>query len=67
MTNLITNAINHSPKNGDITIDTELNQRNIIVSVKDEGIGIEKNYQQRIFERFYIVKGISKKLFRDLN
>lgn len=61
--NLITNAIKYSSKNGDIIIKSVLNQKYIIVSVNDEGIGINKNYQQKIFERFYRVEGKSEKTF----
>jgi signal transduction histidine kinase len=34
-----------------------------MVSVKDEGIGIDKDYQEKIFERFYRVEGKSEKTF----
>jgi PAS domain S-box-containing protein len=61
--NLITNAIKYSPKNGDIIITSKVNQKSVMISVKDEGIGIEKNYQQKIFERFYRVEGKSEKTF----
>ncbi|HUZ59910.1 MAG TPA: PAS domain S-box protein [Hanamia sp.] len=61
--NLVTNAIKYSPKNGNIIITSELNQNEIVVSVNDEGIGIDKNYQKKIFERFYRVEGKSEKTF----
>ena len=32
-----------------------MKQKDIIISVKDEGIGIDKKFQQKIFERFYRV------------
>lgn len=63
LTNLVTNAIKYSPKNEKILIKSELNQKEIVVSVKDEGIGIDKNFQQKIFERFYRVEGKSEKTF----
>jgi len=61
--NLITNAIKYSPKNEKIIINSSVIQKNVVVSVKDEGIGIKKNYQQKIFERFYRVEGKSEKTF----
>ncbi len=61
--NLITNAIKYSPKNGDIVISSKMNNRSVMISVKDEGIGIEKNFQRKIFERFYRVEGKSEKTF----
>ena len=52
--NFLTNAIRYSKKT-DCRISVSLFEGggNYIVSVKDNGIGIPKNEQQRIFERFY--------------
>lgn len=51
--NLLDNAIKYSPESPDITVETKNNQRGIILSVADKGIGMNKNVQSRIFERFY--------------
>lgn len=61
--NLMTNAIKYSIKRGDIIITSESLQKNVLVSVKDEGIGIDRTYQEKIFERFYRVEGKSEKTF----
>lgn len=61
--NLITNAIKYSPGKGSILVKLKTEQNNLMVSVKDEGIGIDKDYQQKIFERFYRVEGKSEKTF----
>ncbi|MEO8819317.1 MAG: PAS domain-containing sensor histidine kinase [Ginsengibacter sp.] len=61
--NLITNAIKYSPKKGNIIITSQINQKMVMISVKDEGIGIEKNFQRKIFERFYRVEGKNEKTF----
>lgn len=61
--NLVTNAIKYSPKQGNITITSQINQKTVMISVKDEGIGIEKNFQRKIFERFYRVEGKNEKTF----
>jgi PAS domain S-box-containing protein len=61
--NLISNAIKYSPKNGNIIVKSVVEKQRILVSVKDEGIGIDKNYQRKIFERFYRVEGKSEKTF----
>jgi PAS domain S-box-containing protein len=61
--NLITNAVKYSVKKGDIIITSNVVQKNVMVSVKDEGIGIDRNYQEKIFERFYRVEGKSEKTF----
>ena len=61
--NLITNAIKYSPQKGGILVKSTTDQNNLMVSVKDEGIGIDKDYQEKIFERFYRVEGKSEKTF----
>jgi two-component system phosphate regulon sensor histidine kinase PhoR len=51
--NLLDNAIKYSPESPDITVETKNNERGIILSVEDKGIGMTKNVQSKIFERFY--------------
>lgn len=51
--NLIDNAIKFSPKGGKIEIKLYEEQGNIIFSIKDNGIGISKEDQKKIFEKFY--------------
>jgi two-component system phosphate regulon sensor histidine kinase PhoR len=51
--NLLDNAIKYSPESPDITLTTKNNERGIIMSVEDKGIGMSKSVQSRIFERFY--------------
>ncbi|MDR7855947.1 HAMP domain-containing sensor histidine kinase [Tissierella sp.] len=51
--NLIDNAIKFSPKGGKIEIKLYEEQGNIIFSIKDNGVGISKEDQKRIFEKFY--------------
>ncbi len=51
--NLIQNAIQYNQENGTILVSTGLNNGRPFLSVKDSGIGIPKNQQKRIFERFY--------------
>jgi len=55
LTNLINNAIKYSPKGGNITVTSQANNGNVLVSVKDEGIGIGKEMQARVFDRFFRV------------
>jgi signal transduction histidine kinase len=61
--NLVTNAIKYSPKSRDIYISSKMNEKSVMISVRDEGIGIQKNFQRKIFERFYRVEGKSEKTF----
>ena len=61
--NLIDNAIKFSRENSVIYIQTSLKYEKVFVSVKDTGIGIPKEDQERIFERFYRVdKSHSKEI-----
>ena len=53
--NLIENAIKYSNENGIVKIDLTLEEQYFVFKVKDNGIGIPKNYIPRIFERFYRV------------
>jgi signal transduction histidine kinase len=55
LTNLIANAIKYSPVNKDIYISINNNGKEITCTVKDYGIGIPKEVQKDIFERFYQV------------
>ncbi len=54
--NLIDNAIRYNQKNGTVDIQLFENEHHIIFSVKDNGIGIAPNLQERIFERFFRVE-----------
>lgn len=53
--NVISNAIKYSPNGGTITFTLEKRFRQIVISVKDEGIGIEYDQLDKIFDRFYRV------------
>ena len=53
--NLIDNALKYNTKNPEITISTKKQSNHIELSIKDNGIGIPKNYQKRIFDKFYRV------------
>ncbi len=56
MTNLLSNAIKYSPDGGNVTITMEDRGNRVYTSVKDEGLGISKEDQGRIFEKFYRVE-----------
>ena len=63
LANLIENAIKYTPAGGSITISAEANDSEVIVHVKDTGIGIPTEALSRIFERFYRVdKGRSREM-----
>ena len=53
LVNLIMNAIQHSNSKTTISLIGQMKDKKIIISVQDEGIGIEKKHHTRLFERFY--------------
>jgi two-component system phosphate regulon sensor histidine kinase PhoR len=55
ITNLVVNAIKYGKKNGFVEVGFEEKNGKVIVRVKDNGEGIEKQNIPRLFERFYRV------------
>lgn len=51
--NLLDNAIGYTPANGEVTVLVKSDKIFSEVIIKDTGIGIPKNQQARIFERFF--------------
>ncbi|KKP57760.1 MAG: Histidine kinase [Candidatus Moranbacteria bacterium GW2011_GWF2_34_56] len=51
--NFISNAIKYNKENGKVIIKMQKDNRRAIISVKDTGIGIPENEQDRVFEKFY--------------
>lgn len=51
--NLIANAIKYSGENTFIEFNTEINSQQIIIGVKDNGIGIPEADQKHLFEAFF--------------
>ena len=51
--NLIENAIKYSPGGGTIEVTLEPVDQHVRFAIRDSGLGIPKNEQRRIFERFY--------------
>jgi signal transduction histidine kinase len=55
VSNLIINAINYTPKSGIVKVSLNRNDYYAVIQVQDTGIGIARNEQKRIFDRFYRV------------
>jgi two-component system sensor histidine kinase SenX3 len=55
VTNLLSNAIEHSPHGADVGVQATGDADGVTVIVSDQGEGIPKAKQERVFERFYRV------------
>jgi len=62
VSNLLDNAIKFTPENGTISVEIKKEEGNIMVSVKDSGIGLSKDNKEKIFTPFFQVESdITKK------
>ncbi len=59
--NLIGNAVRHTAKEGSIILSAQTSNGAVRFTVKDTGTGISKEYQERIFEKFFRVPGTGSK------
>ncbi len=59
ITNLLRNAIEHSPDGGKIRLNIQYNdsQKEIMVSIADQGKGVSDELKERIFDKFFQVEG----------
>lgn len=57
LSNLVSNALRYVPKHGHISLSAHAIGSNAHVSVSDNGPGIPREYQSRIFEKFAQVEG----------
>jgi len=53
--NVLNNSIKYSPEGGTIKTRMQIIDKEVIISIKDEGIGIPKDDVDHIFDRFYRV------------
>lgn len=54
-TNVLGNALQYSNPKGEVIIRMEEKEKEIIVSIADNGVGLDDDEQRRIFQRFYRV------------
>lgn len=57
--NLISNAIKFSDEGKEIQVYSSINKREVIIKVKDHGIGIPEKDQYHLFERFYRAENVT--------
>ena len=55
VTNLVDNAIKYTPAMGHVHVVIKVDASTALLSIKDDGVGIDEANQERIFERFYRV------------
>jgi len=56
ITNMIFNAIEAMPEGGKVELQTFRKERDVLIRISDEGIGISQETQKRIFEPFFTTK-----------
>jgi len=66
ITNFISNAIKYSPHTKEIMITTSEHTDSVTLSVQDFGIGIPKEKQGRVFDRFFRVSGLKQDTYAGL-
>lgn len=59
--NLIYNSIKYTPKNGIIKITVKQQKNNVLVVVKDSGIGIPENQILNVFDKFFRADNVKNK------
>lgn len=51
--NLLGNAIKYTPEGGDVNVGVDLSATELSIDIRDSGIGISKEDQEHVFEKFY--------------
>ena len=63
LSNLLANAIHFNKEGGTIGIDSFLENELLVIKVRDSGIGIGKDQQEKIYDRFYQIEEGSTKTY----
>ena len=62
VTNLVSNAIKFTPENGKVTINAKCTDKELVIRISDNGLGIPEDKLLKIFERFYRVDRPGKQI-----
>ena len=57
LSNLVANAINHTPRGGSVTVEVQPQDGGTRFTVRDTGEGIPREYLAKVFEKFFRVPG----------
>ncbi|WLR53043.1 ATP-binding protein [Bacillus tianshenii] len=60
-TNILNNAVKYSPDGGKIDISVEADQEQILIHIKDEGLGIPKEALSKLFTKFYRIDNTDRR------
>ncbi len=61
--NLLDNAVKYSPQGGQVTVRLQEQENMYLISVIDQGIGVNPEHYEHIFERFYRVSNASTRQY----
>lgn len=59
--NLVDNAIRYTSGNGEVAVQIEKKEKNLIFSIKDSGVGIPEKDKKFIFQKFFRAENASRK------
>lgn len=60
ISNLVSNAIKYTSDNGEVEVEVRLRKNDIVVCVKDNGMGIPKYSQEHVFTKFFRAHNVVK-------
>jgi two-component system heavy metal sensor histidine kinase CusS len=61
VSNLLSNALNHTPQGGHVVLGVEQTQSGLELRVVDDGCGVPREHLPRLFQRFYRVESASSR------
>ena len=60
LSNLVANALVYTPRGGRVVVDVSAQGPSALVAVSDSGIGLAPGDLERVFDRFYRVRGVDR-------